>query len=107
MVNKLIEIRDVSTFIPALAIRVSGEDGYLMRRAGFGAPMVYLVALATQRCAYEPYGWGSKARTFSVAHQYIESHWDDLSTGDVVDVEYILGETTTPKQSERVTSGEE
>ena len=100
---KLLEIRDVGTFIPAMAVRVSGEDGYLMRRAGFGAPMVYLIALATERCAYDPWNWHGGGRTMNIAHQFIEKEWDSLTEGDVVDVQFILGETTAPKVSERVT----
>lgn len=100
MTSKLLEIRDKGTFIPALAIQVSGEDGYLMRRAGFQSPMIYLIALATQKCGYDPYGWGNC--TMSAAHQYIEAQWDTLQNGDVVDVEFILSETMTPKVSEQV-----
>ena len=100
MTHKLLEIRDRGTFIPAMAIRVSGEDGYLMRRAGFQNPMVYLIALATQKCAYDPYQWGN--RTMKTAHGFIESQWGALADGDVVDVEFILGESTAPKQSEQV-----
>jgi hypothetical protein len=100
MTIKLIEIRDAGTFIPAMAIRVSGDDGYLMRRAGFGAPMVYLVTLSTERCAYDPYNWHG-SRTMTIAHLAIEKKWDELNDGDVIDVEFELGETVAPKQSER------
>lgn len=96
---KLIEIRDANTFIPAMAIQVSGEDGYLMSRAGFGDPMIYLVTLATQKAGYDPYGWGN--RTMSVAHQWIEANWEAVTDGIVVDVEFILGETSEPKISEQ------
>jgi hypothetical protein len=36
-----------------------------------------------------------------VAHDHIMRHWSTLKDGDVVDVEYILGEAATPKTSER------
>lgn len=98
---KLVEIRDRATFIPAMAIQVSGEDGYLMRRAGFESPMIYLVALATERACYDPYNWGN--RTMGTAHHYLVEHWDEVNDGDVLDVEYILGETTVAKVSERET----
>lgn len=101
MTSKLLEIRDRATFISALAIRVSGDDGYLMRRAGFNAPMIYLIALATERACYDPYNWGN--RTMRTAHHHIEVMWDTLKDGDVVDVEFVLGETRTPKESESVT----
>lgn len=99
MTTKLLEIRDRGTFIPALAIEVSGADGYLMRRAGFQSAIIYLIALATQKACYDPYNWGN--RTMNTAHQYIEREWYTLNDGDVVDVEFILGETTDPKRSEQ------
>lgn len=99
MDTKLFEIRDAATFIPALAIRLSGEDGYLVRRAGFGDSMqVELIHLNSQKVAYDAYEWDN--RTMNVAHLYIEQHWDELQNGQVIDVEYILGETTKPKLSE-------
>jgi hypothetical protein len=101
MQTKLVEIRDRGTFIPALAILVSEADGYLMKRAGFGRQCVYLVALATQKCAYDPFEWGN--RTMNTAHQWIEDNWYTLVGDDVIDVEFILGETEKRKQSEQYT----
>jgi len=102
MTSKFLEIRDSNTFIPALGISISSIDGYLARRAGFGQTRcIYLVMLETQRCAYDPYDWPASARTMAVAHQHIEANWDILNSGDVVDVEWILGETKQPKVSER------
>ncbi len=99
MDTKLIEIRDRATLVPALAIQVSAADGYLMRRAGFGdEPMIYLVMLATEKCRYDPYNWDNP-RMMGNAHRYIVEHWDQLSSGDVVDVEFILGESKAPKVS--------
>lgn len=98
MITKLIELRDSATFIPCLAIRVSGEDGYLARRAGYGEPCVLFGRLQGGRFAYDPYEW--KDRTFKTAHNYIIEHFDDLKDGQVVDVEHILGETKSPKRSE-------
>lgn len=100
MTAKLLEIRDRGTFIAAMAIQVSGEDGYLMRRSGFQSPMVYLIALATERCCYDPYNWGN--RTMANAHLYIAEHFESMNDGDVVDVEFILGESPAPKVSEQI-----
>jgi hypothetical protein len=98
MTPKLFEIRDRGTCISALAIQVSGDDGYLMRRAGFQAPMVYLIMLATEQAHYDPYAWHN--RTMGTAHRYITAAFTDLVDGQVVDVEYLLGETPAPKQPE-------
>lgn len=35
------------------------------------------------------------------AHEWITKHFHTLKNGDVVDVEFILGETKVPKRSER------
>jgi hypothetical protein len=104
MTVKLLEIRDRGTFVPAMAIQVSGDDGYLMRRAGFGGAMVYLIMLATEKCRYDPYNWDNP-RTMGNAHRYIAERWDELKDGDVVDVQFILGETAAPKRSESETVG--
>jgi|ERR1700733_410575 hypothetical protein len=49
----------------------------------------------------DPYGWTN--RTMLAAHLYVTGHFDELTDGDVVDVEFVLGESTAPKLSERVT----
>jgi hypothetical protein len=102
---KLIEIRDKGTFVPAMAIRVSSVNGYLMRRAGFGAtPLVYLVHLTGQHAKYDAFAWTRPFdRTMRVAHLHLEEKWSEIADGDVVDVEFLLKEKPTPKTSERVT----
>ena len=98
---KLLEIRDRMTLIPAMAVQVSAADGYLMQRAGFGdVPMVYLTMLATENCRYDPYAWNN--RTMRTAHIHIQDYFDSLRDGDVVDVEFLLGESKTPKVSASV-----
>lgn len=84
------------------------SEAYLLRRAGYGSETC--VVLCRMECAgvdrnatYDPYAWGGGTRTYQVAHEYIIEHFDELTTGDVIDVEYILGETTTKKESERAT----
>ena len=64
--------------------------------------MIYLVMLATEKCRYDPYNWDN-LRTMGNAHHYIAEHWDELHDGDVIDVQFILGETTAKKLSESVT----
>lgn len=98
MEPKTLEVRDKGTFIPVLAIRISGTDGYLVRRAGFNSAMIYLIHLVGERCAYDPYTWTD--RTMQNAHLFIEKEWANLQDGDVVDVEFILGESSVKKQSE-------
>ena len=99
---KLFEVRDAGTFIPVMCIECKG-DSYLMRRAGFVDRMILLVNMNSWKCAYflyDPYDRLPCARTIPQAHQYIEEHWSSLVSGQVIDVQFILGETTTCKESE-------
>lgn len=104
-----LEIRDTATFIPALAVDMNpGNDAqrYLLRRCGYpcdGAPNVILTRLSGEgRATNDPYGWPDFERTWQVAHDWIIKNWLTLKDGDVVDVEFILGETASPKTSERL-----
>jgi hypothetical protein len=38
------------------------------------------------------------------AHAHILQNWHSLTSGDVIDVEFILGESKQPKESEAKTS---
>ena len=108
MTHKFIEVRDKGTFVPCLALRVSGLDHVLMRRAGYSVdwPLTLFINLVKNECQYDPYSWGGKylihtqKRTMSVAHNYVHEHWDDIESGAVVDVEFVLGETNMSKESE-------
>lgn len=101
MENKLFEIRDKATCVPALAVRVSGDDGPVMRRAGFGSPMVLLTMLAHPMTQWDPYAW-SNPRTMRTAHLFIEEHWNGLVSGQVIDVRVLLEEATDPAAAECV-----
>ena len=99
---KTLEIRDRATFIPVVAVRLSGRDvpeEYLLRRAGwYGREFVLLTELNGLRNNVFPYYWDD--RTYSTAHKYIIEYWDEIENGQVIDVEFILGETDKPKVSE-------
>jgi len=110
---KLFEVRDRMTFIPVLALCVDMHDmempvaeRFLLRRVGYGANRCVIftrLAADGQLCHYDPWGWGD--RTMHVAHRYVLEEWDELASGDVIDVEFILGDTTSPKASEMVDAG--
>ena len=124
---KALEVRDSMTFIPVLAILMHPDpvnheaERYLLRRAGYSVfpgpepaephkfgESVVLVRMecsgTSNNATYDPYSWGMNlSRTMTVAHSYIWEHWSELKPGDVVDVEFILGETKQPKRSERET----
>jgi hypothetical protein len=113
MIIKAIETRDRDTFMPAIAIKMvasSEAERYLLSRTGYGRnpgkgvsgyPLVMLLPMRGGAATYDPYSWEGGARTWPEAHRWIEQHFDEINDGDVVDVEYLLGETDTPKISER------
>jgi len=106
---KIFEIRDRSTFIPAIAFKIEGkndQERYLLSRAGFGrlpanqSDYVFLCRASNpSQCEHDEYAWNN--RTMSNAHKIIMENWETLRGGEVVDVEFYLGETNTPKESER------
>lgn len=112
---KTIEIRDRGTFIPALAIQLeplNEADRYLLARAGFGsrpeaqAQYIILAKLGQEGAAYcDPSYWPPHGRTMGTAHAYLYRNFENVASGDVVDVEFIVGETKTPKTSERLIQG--
>ena len=112
MKAKALEVRDEATFIPVLAVDMNpdpddhDEQRYLLRRCGYpcdGRPNILLTRLdGSGKATNDPYEWGG--RTYPVAHDYIIRRWNELRDGDVVDVSFILEETTQPKVSERFTA---
>jgi hypothetical protein len=120
MKAKALELRDEGTFIPILCVDMNpsylpdepqpggesfGAQRYLLRRCGYpcdGRPNVIVTRLdGNGRATNDPYGWPDGTRTFPIAHAWIIEHWNELKDGDVVDVQFITGETTAPKRSER------
>src|ERR1700731_2670330 len=101
---KVLEIRDRSTLIPAFAIKMLPFDAmelFLFRcsgYSGFNHPCIILLSLqAPWHAAKHSDEWCERSpRTMSTAHKYIEKHFDQLKPGDVIDVEFILGEKDKP-----------
>jgi hypothetical protein len=107
---KCLEIRDAGTFIPVICIKpIPDNEGqrYLLRRDGYSCdphdPIIIMIDAQCRGAAYDPYDWDD-ARTKRTAHIFICNNWRTLCDGDVVDVQFILGETTMPKLSERATT---
>lgn len=108
MQAKVLEVRDEGTFIAVLAVDINSDNDaqkYLMRRCGYacnGNANIILTRLSGDgEATNDPYAWPGYSRTLRAAHDWIIRHWDELTDGDVVDVSFILGETTKPKLSER------
>jgi hypothetical protein len=104
---KLFEVRDRGTFLPVMVTKFRANteaEAFILHRAGgLGSPEAFstffLELNSLENGSADPYIHPSDTR--KIAHQYIEQHWDQLSTGDVIDVEYITGQTDATKVSER------
>jgi hypothetical protein len=106
---KCLEIRDSMTFIPVICVHPTPDNEaqrYLLRRDGYSGrrdeQCIIMIDAQCRGVAYDCYDWPGGSRTKKVAHNYIAEHWHELSDGDVIDVEFILGETTEQKISESV-----
>ncbi len=113
MTAKLFEIRDEGTLIPVMAVRLglgNEAERWLLSWSGYGIDtevQAQYVLVAQINAGYgtitsAPLKWGDR-RTMLYAHKYIKKHFDDLESGAVVDVEFILGESDKPKQPQRLT----
>ncbi len=108
--SKVLEVRDSGTFIAVLAIRMAGVNPvqeYYFRRCGYpeDGSSVMLMCLYDGKATNDLYEWASLGmgpRTMPNAHNWILGHYDQLTDGDVVDVQVILGERAEAKVSERV-----
>lgn len=107
---KCLELRDRMTFIPVICIRPVPDNEaqrYLLRRDGYAGNdsegCIIMIDAQCRGVAYDCYDWEDR-RTKGTAHNFIDQHWHELADGDVIDVQFILGETDKPKVSERVTA---
>jgi hypothetical protein len=110
MNTKMFEIRDRGTLIPVIATKLvaptlNEAEAFLLQRAGYSPSMKQVLVSRIEggdcKSGYTPFDWLNGTRTMLKAHEYIEKCFDELESGAVVDVEYILGETNKMKQSER------
>ena len=101
---KIVEIRDRATLIPAFAIRMlprTEEELFLFTEIGYRSlkdPCILLVSM--QMPSYSarysgdwPEGVG---RTMPIAHKWIEEHFDEIQSCQVIDVEFLQGEVDRP-----------
>ena len=107
---KLLEIRDSATCISAYAFRPAEmlerdaplrTEVFLLRRCGWaaGSTSIVLGKMDSGEAKTDPYDWGS-SRTMQVAHNWVQENWEKVESGQIVDVEFILGETTEAKKSD-------
>jgi hypothetical protein len=105
MITKLFEVRGRATCIAVMATRpgtTCEQDRYLLARSGFGETanshreyvMLAPIDGGSGMLHCDPFAWTN--RTLRIAHMHIKEHFDDLPSGSVVDVRFILGETDAP-----------
>ena len=108
---KVIEIRDRATYIPAVAMQMvpwamaehAEQIRSLYAHVGFpGNPeQIILMRLNDQRGHCDPYDWGD-SRTMKTVHEWLQQHFAEVEPGQVVDVEFILGEKPEPSIPQRL-----
>jgi hypothetical protein len=108
---KLFEVRDVATYIPVVATRidvasfdvgVDAQERSLLLKTGWSDsnPALIVSRLGDGKGQTDPYSW--KCSTMTVAHSYIAAFWHTLESGDVIDAEFIRGETDAKKVPDRL-----
>jgi hypothetical protein len=104
--SKIFEIRDRMTCIVAFGTKLEWsptKEGRMLGMVGYTVGhYIVLTRLAggVTGCHDDPHEWGRGERTMSAAHQYIHDHWDELPNGAIVDVEFVLGESKAPKETQ-------
>lgn len=108
---KVLEVRDKATFIPVMAIRLGGgsdQEQWLVSRAGFGQTpeqqgrfVIFLPLDGSQlgQSHYDPHRWSGT--TLFQAHIFIQENWAEIKSGEVIDVEFLRGDSKESKKSER------
>ena len=99
METKLFEVRDHATCMIVMATKMNKfntkteRESKMLRHAGYGEPLILFGTAKGGNFFYDPYEWGNE-RTRFTAHKYVEENWESLNSGDIIDVPYILGEST-------------
>lgn len=102
MKSKIFEIRDAGTCISVIAIKTEGsckEEECHFNRNGWSEDTVIVTHISDGVTSnYSPYDWCN--RTMRDAHLYIEQNFEKLENFEVIDIQFILGETDIKKVSE-------
>lgn len=101
-----VEVRDRMTFMPVMVTVIdpknkSEREKQLIMRGGFDLSddFILVTVLNSGDSSFDPYDWKG-SRTMSMAHKYILDNINNIQSGEVIDVEYILKETDTKKEPE-------
>ena len=97
-IPKHLELRDSMTCIPVVCMLV--QDNPMTRSAGYepSNPHVIVCKIQTGEAHMNSYNWMDK--WMQTAHLYIVNTWLELMDTDVIDFQYIRGETNEPCKSQ-------
>lgn len=104
MIKKYFEVRDAGTCIVVLAMKTTPSNNtekLFLERGGWDTNTVILMNLTgLAKATYDPFDWQAEgSRTLFEAHFYIQKNFDILKDFDIIDIQYILGETDSKKLS--------
>ena len=101
---KFVEVVDIATCIPCLLLKgkpdnMDNRQSWIWERGGWGdTEGIYLMPIQTPELTkYDPYDY--KDRTFKTVLLHAQQNWNTINDGDVIDVEFVLGEKSAPKES--------
>lgn len=98
-----IEIRDRKTFIGAVATLLESDieqEQWIIKRLGYrDTRFILLTNLVSLESQADPYLW--RSMTMQQTHLFLLKNINILTEGMVIDTEYLRGETSLPKTSER------
>ena len=94
---KIFDLRDSGTESGAFAIRLEGDtelERDVLARRGFGEKQILVgtIGPAPIEATYDAHHWRNgehvrQSETMFRAHKLIEERWDELSSGDLVDLD--------------------
>lgn len=99
---KMLAVMDTCTRIPLIAFKVSPntmKEGIMLERHGFTInphQYTFFYDLNSGTCSYDPYKMND-FHTLTPACRHIERNWDSVKSGDLIDVEYMRGDTDAPR----------
>lgn len=101
MKTKVFEVRDSATLLPVLAVKMEGhteKEKKIVGRGGFASYHILVTDLENKETNHDPFAWDNS--TMKTIHQYLIQHFDEVENTDVIDAEFIRGESQQPKSSE-------
>ena len=101
---KFVEVVDIATCIPCLLLKgnpsnMDNRQSWVWERGGWGDTQgIYLLPIQSPELTrYDAYSY--KDRTFKTVLLHAQENWNTINDGDVIDVEFVLGEKSAPKES--------